>query len=248
MDDLVGSIKDGRFHEQKWRMKRSGVKNIIYIIEDFGSYPGGSTGGGGGAGAGAGGSKGGVDNNWYMRDAVNTAISSTQVVNGFFLKRTSKIDDTIRYLARMHKHLTNLYTSPSTATAIHPIPSNLLSSRNYISELLPHLATAYPGKKFYPEYAVFNELVDKSAQLTHRDVFLKMLMCIRGVSAEKAIEIQRVWKTPGELLEGFERCAGEGERREMVMKGVGARGVGRKRIGKALSAKICEVWWGNGGE
>lgn len=231
MDDLVGSIKDGRFHEQKWRLRRSGVKNIIYLIEDVGNWvPGGSNG------------SGMDDGGAYMREAVNTAISSTQVVNGFFLKRTCKVDDSIRYLARMHNFLSKVYAKQT----LYPIPSHLLSSKTYTTELQPHLAQAYPGKDFFPEYDAWNELVDKSGQLTQRDVFLKMLMCIRGLSVEKAIEIQRVWKTPSELLGAFEGCKTAEERWEMVMKGVGGRGVGRKRIGKALSRKVCEVWWGAG--
>ena len=230
MDDLVGSIKDGRFHEQKWRLTRSGVKNIIYLIEDLGNWVPGGGNSGGGADSG-------------MRDAINTAISSTQIVNGFFVKRTSKMDDTIRYLSRMHTHLTKLY---STQT-LYPIPSQLLSSHTYTSDLLPHLSLTHPTCTFYPEYTAFNEMVDKSAQLTTRDVFLKMLMCIRGVSAEKAIEIQRVWQTPGELLEAYSKCKGGVERKELVMKGVGDRGVGRKRIGKALSEKVMEIWWGEEG-
>ena len=228
MDDLVGSIKDGRFHEQKWRLRRCGIKNIIYLIEDLGNWvPGGSNGGG-------------ADDGRYMREAVNTAISSTQVVNGFFLKRTSKVDDSIRYLARMHGFLSKLYTKRT----LYPIPSHLLSSKTYTTGLQPHLTQMYPGKDFYPEYDAWNELVDKSGQLTHRDTFLKMLMCTRGVSAEKAIEIQRVWKTPEELLGAFEGCKTEEERWDMVVNGIGTRGVGRRRIGKALSRKVCEVWWG----
>lgn len=37
MDDLSSSVKDGRFHEQKHRLKGSGLKNILYLIEDKGS-------------------------------------------------------------------------------------------------------------------------------------------------------------------------------------------------------------------
>lgn len=33
LDDLAGSIKDGRFHEQKFRLKSSGIPNITYLIE-----------------------------------------------------------------------------------------------------------------------------------------------------------------------------------------------------------------------
>lgn len=36
MDDLAASIRDGRFHEQKHRLKQSGIQNIIYLIEDYG--------------------------------------------------------------------------------------------------------------------------------------------------------------------------------------------------------------------
>ncbi|KAJ5918829.1 DNA-directed DNA polymerase family X beta-like N-terminal [Penicillium verhagenii] len=35
LDDLIGSIKDGRFREQKFRLRRSGIKNVIYLIEEF---------------------------------------------------------------------------------------------------------------------------------------------------------------------------------------------------------------------
>lgn len=87
LDDLVSSIKDGRFHDQKFRLKKSGIKNVIYIIEDFtiSSMDG------------------------PMQGAIETAISSTQVVNGFFVKKTNKLDDTIRYLVRMTKMLEEVY-------------------------------------------------------------------------------------------------------------------------------------------
>lgn len=37
MDDLGHSIKDGRFHEQKFRLKQCGVQNLIYIVENYGN-------------------------------------------------------------------------------------------------------------------------------------------------------------------------------------------------------------------
>lgn len=36
MDDLASSIRDGRFHEQKHRLKQSGIQNVIYLVEDYG--------------------------------------------------------------------------------------------------------------------------------------------------------------------------------------------------------------------
>lgn len=88
LDDLVASIKDGRFHDQKFRLAKSGVKNVVYIIEDY--------------------SMGTVEG--PMQEAIDTAISSMQVVNGFFVKKTAKLDDTIRYLVRMTKMLEGVYS------------------------------------------------------------------------------------------------------------------------------------------
>lgn len=36
-DDLASSIKDGRYYEQKYRLKNCGLKNIIYLIESIGN-------------------------------------------------------------------------------------------------------------------------------------------------------------------------------------------------------------------
>ncbi|KAH8339542.1 hypothetical protein KR074_005727 [Drosophila pseudoananassae] len=36
MDDLASSIRDGRFHEQKHRLKQSGLRHVIYLVEDYG--------------------------------------------------------------------------------------------------------------------------------------------------------------------------------------------------------------------
>ncbi|XP_076393272.1 mus81 structure-specific endonuclease subunit isoform X2 [Megachile rotundata] len=35
IDDLSASITDGRFHEQKFRLKQSGITNLMYIIEEY---------------------------------------------------------------------------------------------------------------------------------------------------------------------------------------------------------------------
>jgi crossover junction endonuclease MUS81 len=73
-----------------------------------------------------------------------------------------------------------------------------------------------------------------------------MLMCTRGLSGEKALEIQRRWNTPREFVEAFEGLSEE-EKREMVMKASEKAVVGRKKVGRKLSGKIAEVWGGVGG-
>lgn len=88
LDDLVGSIKDGRFHEQKFRLRKSGVKNVVYVVEEISMN---------------------LETAQKYHEAVMSAIASTQVVNGYCVKRTGKLDETIRYLARMTVMLKGLY-------------------------------------------------------------------------------------------------------------------------------------------
>ena len=34
MDDLASSIKDGRFREQKFRLKKCGLSHPVYLVEE----------------------------------------------------------------------------------------------------------------------------------------------------------------------------------------------------------------------
>lgn len=88
LDDLVGSIKDGRFHEQKFRLRKSGVKNVLYVIEEFSMSS---------------------ERVLQFHETIESSIASTQVVDGYFVKKTLKLDDTIRYLARMTVMLKSIY-------------------------------------------------------------------------------------------------------------------------------------------
>ena len=224
LDDLIGSIKDGRFAEQKFRLRRSGVKNVVYVVEDITLA---------------------AEVAQKYHEHMTSAIASTQVVDGFFVKRTRKLDDTIRYLAR----LTRLLKSTFEPRALRVIPSHVLDRQTY----LPLQASL--KEPHYITYSSFASLASKNDALTLRDVFLKMLMCVRGISGEKAIEIQKRWRTPRAFVEALERCEVENEGRETdgsaakaakrkreLVWSVAGNLVGRKKIGKAVSAKVGEIW------
>lgn len=219
LDDLIGSIKDGRFHEQKFRLKRSGVKKVIYIIEEIT-----------------------MDTASAQRyeESVQSAIASTQVVNGYFVKKTTKMDETIRYLARMTTMLKRTYETKS----LNVIPTKILTAQNYIP-LLTHLRETEPSVGYYITYPAFSAMSSKSEMMTLRDVFLKMLMTTKGVTGERALEIQKRWKTPYDFVKAFEACGsgshGLKRKRDMISDKMGHL-VGRKKFGKALSQKIAEVW------
>lgn len=219
LDDLISSVKDGRFHEQKFRLRRSGARKVIYIIEDIS-----------------------MDQAQLQRheEMIQSAITSTQVVNGYFVKRTIKMDDTIKYLARMTAMLKRTYEKKP----LRVIPTSILTARNYLP-LLNHLRESDPSEGHYITYAAFASLASKSELMTLRDVFLKMLMTTKGLTGERALEIQKKWKTPYDFVKAFEACGSgdQGKKRkwELVASEMGNL-VGRKKFSKPLSQKIAEVW------
>ncbi|OHF01034.1 crossover junction endonuclease MUS81 [Colletotrichum orchidophilum] len=219
LDDLVSSIKDGRFHEQKFRLRKSAVKHVVYIVEEIT-----------------------MDSAYFSKieEMIQSATASTQVVNGYFLKKTQKMDDTIRYLARMTSMLKKMYECKPLLV----VPTPVLTAQNYLP-LLEHLREKEPTTGYYITYAAFASLASKSDMMTLRDVYLKMLMTTRGITGEKALEIQKRWRTPRDFIKAFQEC-GSGEqgrkrKREMVISGL-PNLVGRKKIAKAVSQRLAEVW------
>lgn len=96
--DLIASIGDGRFTEQKFRLKKSQLKNVIYLIEgakfttDSVEAPVCSD---------------GVET--QVTDAhlasLLDALSSVEINDGFSVVHTSSEADTIDYIARLTKLL-----------------------------------------------------------------------------------------------------------------------------------------------
>lgn len=215
LDDLISSIKDGRFHEQKFRLHKSGIKNVTYLIEEYSVS---------------------ADRWDRCAEAVESAMASMQVVDGFFVKQTTKLDDTIQYLARMTRTLKKLYEAKDI---------NVLPSQSFEAEaatiLLARFRKMAPNRIFGMTFSLFSAMCDKSESMTLRDVYLKMLMCIKGVTGEKAVEIQKIWPTPRAFAEAFEMLEKGAARDSMISDRLGDE-IPRKKIAKTLSAKIAEIW------
>ncbi|XP_071315910.1 crossover junction endonuclease MUS81 isoform X2 [Trachinotus anak] len=88
MDDLCGSIIDGRFREQKFRLKRCGLRRPVYLVEECGT----------------------AASHLSLPEAtLQQAIVNTQVVDGFFVKRVQDVRESAAYLTVMTRYLTKLY-------------------------------------------------------------------------------------------------------------------------------------------
>ncbi|KAG9305645.1 hypothetical protein G9A89_022567 [Geosiphon pyriformis] len=217
MDDLIMSIKDGRFKEQKFRLKKSGTKQIIYLVEDYLIEEA-------------------VE---FGMQAVQTAMSETQVINGFFLKRTKTIDQTIDYLVAMTKILKSLHENK----ILYEIPNNVVFRSTFL-ELKQRLSTSHLERSYHISYAMYSEINSKNGSLTLRDTFVKMLMTVRGISGDKALEIAKRYSTPHALNQAYESLSTEEEKKKML-KETCNKVIGRKKIGPALSEKVAHIWCAN---
>lgn len=88
MDDLCGSIIDGRFREQKFRLKRCGLRRPVYLVEECGSA---------------------ASHQSLPEATLQQAIINTQVVDGFFVKRVEDVRESAAYLTIMTRYLTKFY-------------------------------------------------------------------------------------------------------------------------------------------
>ncbi|CAG8652029.1 6698_t:CDS:2, partial [Scutellospora calospora] len=213
MDDLVGSIKDGRFREQKFRLSKSGASQIIYLIEDYNLE----------------------EVVEFGIDAIKTAISSTQMLNGFFLKRTATIDQSIDYLVRMTRMLKRMYEN----TTLYAIPDNMIYRSSFL-DMKKNLTALHPDRNYLVTYSSYSDLNSKSKPLTLKDTFVRMLMTIRGISVDKAAEIIKNYPTPRKLAEEFDYLTNENDQKKMVMNACNGI-IRRKKIGPTLSDKIYQL-------
>ena len=199
---------------------KSGMRHIIYIIEDYAGY-----------------------DVTQSLEAIQTSISSSQTVNNFFVKRTKNIQETISYLLRMSKFITKMHQVSYLSILINQkdrnltvIPESQIDARTFYNL---KSSLSQPGLYHCVRYQDFSAIASKSASLNVGDLFLKMLMSIRGVSAEKAIEIQKHFPTMISLVEALSHV--DEKEGKMTVANRCAK-YGRKKIGVTLSGKIYDVF------
>ncbi|KAF5352054.1 hypothetical protein D9758_009394 [Tetrapyrgos nigripes] len=227
LDDLVGSIKDGRFHEQKFRLANSAIKQVFYVVEEY---------------------KNGVYEDKNRFDlAIDTALSQTQVIDGFMVKETKSIEDTINYYWTLHRHIQHRYEGKE----LHVIPSQHIRRYNFL-KFQKKLRHREPNKSYLTAFTQFQFLNSKSGFITVQETWARMLLCVIGVSPEKAGEIVKRYPTmrsmylaflEGEEQERMERHLKKGFKVKHMLEDIGGN-TGR-RIGPALSEKIYNVIMGS---
>lgn len=104
--------------------------------------------------------------------------------------------------------------------------------------LITQLWNAYPDITYHTSYAAYREL-NKSGSVTLKDVFARMLLCIRGMSAEKVATILEYYDTPRRLWDAFRDAeVKEAQERAIEAEQLAAGNVnGRKKKSQVIPAK-----------
>ncbi|KAK6641371.1 hypothetical protein RUM44_013080 [Polyplax serrata] len=173
MDDLASSIKDGRFHEQKFRLKQSGLQNLIYLVEKYGNES---------------------QRLGLPLPTLAQAISNTQVVGRFTVKITENHNHSMRYLDCMTKQLNNIFKHKTLMSCQKSDLPELKLSDDFVSLMT---------------FKDFNKGSEKNKKLTVRNMLVKHLLQLNGLSVEKAKAIVNVFPTPKLLMHELGGSNGE---------------------------------------
>ncbi|KAG8887491.1 Crossover junction endonuclease mus81, partial [Tulasnella sp. 408] len=188
MDDLVTSVKDGRFHEQKviklqlifylgqFRLKESGIGQVFYVVEHYQTSK----------------------HRESYDKMIDTALSSTQIVDGFKVKETESLKETAAFLAQIHKTLLRIHQNRD----LRIIPTHFIR-RYYYTAMQKHLRDTQPDQVYLTTWDAFGVLNAKSGLLTTRECWARMLLCVNGLSPEKVAAIIDLYDTPKALWESF---------------------------------------------
>lgn len=224
LDDLAMSIRDGRFTEQKSRLKNSALKNIFYLVEEGGL--------------------GDVQRIVDMKQAIETSISMVMTNSKFFLKRFRRTDDTIEWLLAMTEVLKQKYQG----LRLIVLRPDCVNTKTEYFEMLQNFRHKFETDKCTYEcvhkFSIYQASMTKTTMMTVKEMFILMLMLIRGMSLEKAIVMQNHFKVPRNLIEFFlEHGAGktENERGVLIMD-LFQNEMGNKRFHKSLLIAVYEVW------
>ena len=217
-DDLIASICDGRFREQKHRIARSQLASTFYLVERGGKAVAHEFLGGG-------------------EERLLAATLQCQLIDGLMYRQTGGLDESIVFLASLHKHLKSIYANSSiSACALKASQFNFKKFPQQFSEL----KDANPQSKVFLNYTAYALLNSKSTNQSSSDIFLRQLLTIKGLTFDKACAILRKYPSPLALYRFYQSLPANVLAKEDAFKEfIGEKG---KKFGSALSRKIYQVF------
>lgn len=206
ISDLSCSITDGRYHEQEQRLTQSGLL-VTYLIED----------------------KSPTAEKPLNEKAIETATATFQVKDGFLVKHTRSVDETIEYISLMY----NILKAKFENQTLLGIPHNVVDYNNFAQ-----LKCEYPNHHF--TYQSFCDVNNKSSNMSLQDVFADMLMTVPGISNVRATAISMVFSTIRNLYNTYQKLPDNVELRMIMVAKIVKRATG-VNISKQASIEIYHI-------
>ncbi|XP_065661892.1 crossover junction endonuclease MUS81 isoform X2 [Hydra vulgaris] len=211
MDDLASSICDGRFKEQKFRLKNCGLLKLIYMVESYKN----------------------AKHLPIPEQSLYQSITNTQVIDGFFIKETDDLFHSAEYLKIMTNQLINLYKNKTLFAARMNLVKEI--KKNAIcEEVLQH------DEQYLITFEEFSSQTDKNKVLLVKEMFVKHLTQIKGMSVDRALAIVKIYSTPSILVSAYENCSSESEKENLISSI--QFGTLQRKIGNALSKQVYFVY------
>ncbi|KAK2860433.1 hypothetical protein Q7C36_004599 [Tachysurus vachellii] len=213
IDDLCGSIMDGRFREQKFRLKRCGLHKPIYLVEQCGSAAAHLS---------------------LPESTLQQAIVNTQVVDNFFVKKVQDVKESAAYLTVMTRYLQKLYQNRTLYYRSRELDQDEdCDTENGGRE-------GENPRCSLISFTDFNYGALKNKSQTVREVFARQLMQISGISGDKAAAILEHYSTVSSLLNAYNQCSTDAER-EKLLSSI-KYGKLKRNIGPALSRTVYQLY------
>ncbi|CAI8504140.1 unnamed protein product [Hanseniaspora opuntiae] len=235
IDDLCSSIKDGRFYEQKERLMKTGYKWCFYLVEES------------------------VVNSRLMNmaEAIKTAFFETSLDSGFILHRCKNASETVTYLIMIHKLLSErLLLAKKNIIMIEKgdfndqqeLHDTLLIFRKEFEKKIniegQTLTNPNRHQKLFEcchNFSTFHSVMGKSSFLTAHELYLRILLSVKGCSLEKAFSVVTQYPTFVDLMNGYNACKSKKESQLFLYDKFDMYPT-QKKIGKSLSEKFHETF------
>lgn len=204
-DDLASSIKDGRYYEQKYRLKNCGLKNIVYLIESIGNA-----------------------NDQHLGLPIQNLIQATvntRIQNGYQVKFTENNPHSIMYLHTVTSFLKKFYQDNVLVSCLKRDLDKKESSSH-----MEHLM----------EFEEFNKASTKKGDPTVKEIFVKQLLQLKGLSVDKAIAIADVYPTPRALISSYKSYSLQKDGENLLSNII--HGPLKKTVGLAISKTIYQLY------
>jgi len=176
LDDLCKSIVDARFHEQKARLKNSGLKDRIYLVESYYSH----------------------NNRDLYEQQIQTSQVEIMLLDDCHLQSTADWSESVEYLVMRTNVLNQLHQTIDLSV----IPDKHIDRNSYLP-FINELRRIHPDDYWVTSYNVYESLNGKSANLTVQELWGRMMHQVSGMSVEKVGEFVTRWPTPRSFTDEF---------------------------------------------